>query len=257
MEDDQIKKVGLDIYTRPFQVRYSETGGDGLVKPVKIFDYCQDAAMEHADLLGVSGEHLRVRHLAWFVVRYRVQFYDLPRWNQSLVLKTWRYPERNLYEIRCYEMWDAKDHLMMQGQSALVIIDTLRKHPVRLKNALPPECLAVGTAQTERFADIPAITQPEFEQPFAIRKQDLDFNGHVNNAVFIGWGLENVPEDGGRRFMPSAIEVNYLSDIRFGQTVKAQVQRLTTEACPAFLYRIVDGQDDHETTRMRIIWKPC
>ncbi|HQP30474.1 MAG TPA: thioesterase [Deltaproteobacteria bacterium] len=254
MTETPARKDDSNIYRRPFHVRYSETGSNGFIKPVKVFDYCQDAAMEHADKLGVSSVHLKARDLAWFVVRYRVRLFALPRWNQGLILQTWRYPQRGLYEIRCYELRDDEERLLMQGRSALVIIDTRRKRPVRLRHALPAEQLTAVPDEGDTFADLPAVTHPEFEQLFSIRKQDLDFNGHVNNTVFIGWALENMP--GSESLMPSEVEVNYLSDIEFGRTVMAQGQSLAHETGPAFLYRIADTRDNRETTRMRIAWKP-
>ena len=254
MKDDPAENNALHIFSRPFKVRYSETGCNGLIKPLKVFDYCQDAAMEHAEKLGVSSVDLKARDLAWFVIHYQARFFSLPRWNQSLVLKTWRYPQRGLYEIRCYELRDAADSLCMEGRSALVIIDTRRKRPVRLRHALPAEQLTAVPDEGDTFADLPAVTHPEFEQLFSIRKQDLDFNGHVNNTVFIGWALENMP--GSESLMPSEVEVNYLSDIEFGRTVMAQGQSLAHETGPAFLYRIADTRDNRETTRMRIAWKP-
>jgi medium-chain acyl-[acyl-carrier-protein] hydrolase len=256
MEKLQMPESPLDIHTRPFLVRYSETDCDCLLKPLKVFDYFQDTAMEHAHHMGVSGIHLRPRNLAWFVVYYQVQFFTLPGWNQNVSLKTWRYPERGLYEIRCYEMRDSQEQLMIQGRSVLVIIDTERKKPVRLKQALPPEQLIITVPSSKSYVEIPVITQPEIEQFFSIRKQDLDFNGHVNNTVFIGWALENVPESAGTRFIPNEVEVNYLSDIKFGQTVKALGQALTGGAYPSYLYQIIDNQDNRETTRMRISWQP-
>lgn len=259
MKDDRVTTPGMegmDVYNRPFLVRYSETGCDGLLKPLKVFDYLQDAAMEHAHRMGVSSAQLQARNLAWFVLRYHVRLFGFPRWNETVAVKTWRYPERNLYEIRRYEIRDAQANLFMEGVSSLVIIDTERKKPVRLKHALPPELLRTNVTHTHNFAEIPGVARPEFEQIFPIRKQDLDFNGHVNNTVFIGWALEHVPEGGVQPLLPSEIEVNYLSDIKFGQTVKAQGQILATEAWPAFLYSIVDINDNSEKTRMRIVWKP-
>ena len=256
MKEAVVTGEALNVYARPFTVRYSETGSDGLIKPLKVFDYCQDAAMEHAERLGVSGVHLRTRQLAWFIIHYKVRFFSLPCWNQSLLLKTWRYPQRGLYDIRCYELRDDKEQLMMQGRSALVIIDTQRKRPVRLKQALPPEQLIAPPSETVTFAELPPVTCPEFEQRFSIRKQDLDFNGHVNNTVFIGWALENVPSHGSSSLMPCEVDVNYLSDISFGHTIKAQGQRLPSEEHPTFLYRILDDRENRETTRMRIVWKP-
>lgn len=246
---------GIDVYTRQFRVRYSETGSDGLLKPVQIFNYFQDAASEHAFEMGVSGLHLRPRNLAWVLLQYRVKFLGFPRWNQTVYLKTWRHPERNLYEIRTYEIRDEQGLLLTQGKSIWVMIDTLRKRPVRLKNNMPPGLMTGAASIENSCTEIPALSHPQFEQIFRIRRQDLDFNGHVNNTVFIEWALETVPEQVVLHLLPSEIEVNYLGDIGYGDTVKSQAQRLSNDTLPIFLYKITDNRDDHETTRLRIFWK--
>lgn len=197
-----------EIYTRSARVRYSETGCDGLLKPVKVFALFQDTAMEHADLMGVSRAQLYAWNLTWFVVHHHVLFFRLPRWNQTVTVKTWRCPQRKLYDIRHYEIRDEQDHLLVQCRSMLVIIDTLRKQPLRLSRALLPGQLINHGPQKDGFADIPGVTHSAFEQLFPIRKQDLDFNGHVNNAVFIGWALENLPGEGEQPLLPCEIEVN-------------------------------------------------
>jgi medium-chain acyl-[acyl-carrier-protein] hydrolase len=246
---------GMDVYTRQFRVRYSETGSDGLLKPVQVFKYFQDAASEHAYEMGVSGLHLRPRNLAWVILQYRVKFLGYPRWNQTVYLKTWRHAERNLYEIRTYEIRDEQEQLLTEGKSVWVIIDAGRKRPVRLKNNMPPG-LMTGAAPVENScAEIPALSQPEFEQIFCIRRQDLDFNGHVNNTVFIEWALETVPELVVQHLLPCETEVNFLGDVGYGDTVKSQAQRLSNDMLPIFLYRITDNLNGHEKTRLRISWK--
>jgi medium-chain acyl-[acyl-carrier-protein] hydrolase len=246
---------GMDVYTRQFRVRYSETGSDGLMKPGQVFKYFQDAASEHVYEMGVSGLHLRTKNLAWVVLQYQVKFLGYPRWNQTVYLKTWRHTERNLYEIRTYEIRDEQGRLLTEGKSVWVMIDAGRKRPVRLKNNMPPG-LMTGTAPVENSCtEIPALSQPEFEQIFRIRRQDLDFNGHVNNTVFIEWALETGPELVVLHLLPCKIEVNFLGDVGYGDKVKSQAQSLSNDALPIFLYRIMDNLDNHEKTRLRISWK--
>ena len=246
---------GMDAYTRQFRVRYSETGSDGLLKPVQVFQYFQDAASEHAYEMGVSGLHLRPRNLAWVILQYRVKFLGYPRWNQTVYLKTWRHAERNLYEIRSYEIRDEQGQLLTEGKSVWVMIDAGKKKPVRLKNNMPPG-LMTGAEQVENsYAELPALSRPEFEQIFRIRRRDLDFNGHVNNAVFIEWALETVPELVVLNLLPLEIEANFLGDVGYGDTVKSQAQSLSNDEPPIFLYRITDNRGDHEKTRLRISWK--
>ena len=246
---------GMDVYAQQFRVRYSETGPNGLLKPVQVFQYFQDAAGEHAYEMGVSGLHLRPRNLAWVILQYQVKFLGYPRWNQTVYLKTWRHAERNLYEIRTYEIRDEQGQLLTEGKSVWVMIDTRRKRPVRLKNNMPPGLMTGAEPAGNSYAEIPALSKPEFEQIYRIRRRDLDFNGHVNNAVFIEWALETGPELVVLHLLPCEIEVNFLGDVGYGDTIKSQAQSLTNDTMPIFLYRISDNLNDHEKTRLRISWK--
>lgn len=246
---------GIDAYTQQFHVRYSETGSNGLLKPVQIFKYFQDAASEHTHEMGVSGLHLRPRNLAWVILQYKVKFLSYPRWRQSVCLKTWRHTERNLYEIRSYEIRDEQGQLLTEGKSVWVMIDTERKRPVRLKNNIPPGLMIETTPVENSRVEIPALSKPEFEQIFRVRRRDLDFNEHVNNTVFIEWALETGPESVILHYLPYEVEVNYLGDVGYGDVVKSQAQNLLNAGPPTFLYRITDNQDNRETTRLRISWK--
>jgi medium-chain acyl-[acyl-carrier-protein] hydrolase len=244
-----------DAYTQQFQVRYSEIGSNGLLKPVQVFKYFQDAASEHTHIMGVSGLHLRPRNLAWVMLQYQVKFLGYPRWRQSVYLRTWRHTERNLYEIRSYEIRDEHEQLLTQGKGVLVLIDTEKKRPVRLKNNLPPGLMTETATVENSRTEIPALSEPEFEQIFRVRRRDLDFNDHANNTVFIEWALETGPESVILHSLPCEIEVNYIGDIGYGEVVKSQAQSLLNSGQPTFLHRITDNQDNRETTRLRIVWK--
>jgi medium-chain acyl-[acyl-carrier-protein] hydrolase len=145
--------------------------------------------------------------------------------------------------------------LLIEGKSVLVMIDTERKRPVRLKNNMPPGLMTETTIIENSRSKIAALLEPQFEQIFRVRRRDLDFNEHVNNTVFIEWALETGPESIMLHYLPSEIEVNYLGDIGYGDVVKSQAQSLLNEGQPTFLYRITDNQDSRETTRLRISWK--
>jgi medium-chain acyl-[acyl-carrier-protein] hydrolase len=243
------------VYTRRFRVRYSETGYDGLLKPVQVFQYFQDMASDHAYEMGYSSLHLRIKNLTWVILRYHVKLFGYPKLNQTVFVKTWRHAERNLYDIRSYEIRDEQEQLLTKGQSVWVMIDTVRKKPVRLKNHLPADFMTGSTQGENSYVEIPSLSQPEFEQIFSIRRRDLDSNGHVNNTVYIEWALETGPESVVLYLLPCEIEVNFIGDVGYGDTVKSQAQSLSKDALPIFLYRITDIRDGHEKTRVRISWK--
>ena len=50
------------LHTKPFTVRYYESGASRLVRPVTLLDYLQDAAAEHASILRIGVQDLHHLH---------------------------------------------------------------------------------------------------------------------------------------------------------------------------------------------------
>ncbi len=246
----------MDQYERNFRVRYSETGTDGHLKPINIFKYFQDAASEHAYLQGISALHLRTLGLAWVILRYHATILTYPAWNETIQLKTWRWPHKNLYELRAFEIRNQEQKLLITGKCVWVMIHHENKKPVRLSRQMPGELMAPPRPIENDLMDIPSCPESEVESIFRIRRCDLDYNAHVNNTVYIEWALETGPEAILLNHQPTEIDVHYISDAGYGDLVVSQARAVPDGSGPAFLHRIIRQSDRKELTRLRITWRP-
>lgn len=245
----------MDIYRKNFTIRYSETGIDGRLRPINIFHFFQDTASEHAYEMAVSGLHLRPLKRAWVVMRYQVDILEYPKWNETVTLSTWRQPHKNLYELRAFDICDKTGQQLIKGKTVWVMIDTERKKPVRLGRNMPAHLIHDKTPVENDFLDIQPVATVEHETLFRIRRADLDFNAHVNNAIFIAWALETGPEDVVLNLLPCRIAVNYLSDVQYGHTIRVAAQQVETKPLPVFTHRISRDDDNRELTQLHITWK--
>jgi len=243
------------MYEKNITVRYAETGVNGKIKPVSILNYFQDIAGEHTGVLGVSAFDLFPKNLAWVVFRYQILILDYPRWKDQLHLRTWRSPVNNLYELRQYEVYDAKDNLLISSKSSWILTSISTKKPVRLNKNLPPELMeSNGQGIPNDLPDLPSITRHDITKSFNIRMHDLDFNQHVNNSVYVVWAIESISDEIITSHRPKEIIVNYLGESLYGDKVTSHTQEIETNPSHTFLHSMSSNHSQQEITRVKTVW---
>lgn len=190
-----------EFFEQKYRVRYSDAGVSGYLRPWMLFNLFQDTASVHAFNEGASALHMAEKGLTWVVRAYSLEINCLPVWNEELRIRTWRFPYKNLYELRSYEVTGSSGQLYAFAKSAWILVKTDSGQPVRLGKNLPPELPSGPPIDFE----IPELLSPESESGnysgvinktrFEVRAWDLDYNKHANNAVFIKWLIESLPSD--------------------------------------------------------------
>ncbi len=239
------------------RVRYAETGVDGRIKPVTLFNYLQDAASDHTAVLGVSALDLLPLGLAWVVFRYRLTIHAWPRWHDHISIRTWRCPVKKLYELRQYEIRNTKEELMVEAGSMWILTRLDSKKPVRLDRHLP-DLLATEQQKkiTDDFIPVPPAVPDSFHRSHAVRLHDLDFNRHVNNSVYVVWAVETVPPEVISSCLPSMINIDYIDESLYGDRVTTYTQQIGAASQPAFLHRQVSENTGKEISRLHTAWRP-
>jgi medium-chain acyl-[acyl-carrier-protein] hydrolase len=245
------------IHESRFQVRYAETGVDGRIKPVTLFNYLQDAASDHTALLRVSALDLLPLGLAWVVFRYRLAIHAWPRWHDHITIRTWRCPVKKLYELREYEIRNAEGELMVEAGSMWILTRLDSKKPVRLDRYLPDLLDTEHQKKiTDDFIPVPSAVRDGLQRSHTVRLHDLDFNRHVNNSVYAVWAVESAPPEVISSCLPSVIDIDYIDESLYGDRVITYTQNIGKATQPAFLHRQISENTGKEISRIHTIWKP-
>lgn len=246
----------MTIFEEKFRVRYAETGVSGMIKPVSVFNYFQDIMSRHCGQMNVSAFDMFEQGLAWVVIKYDLHIHQYPIWNDRITARTWRYPYKNLYELRQFEIYDENEILLASANSEWITVNLKNKRPVRLSHSLPENMIS-GLQQpiTNKVAAPSEITSGDAEKIFKIRMHDLDFNTHVNNSVYIIWALETVPEDVITQYRPSRISIQYMGESLYGDHIKSEIQHVKTNPKAVFLHRLSSENTKKEITRLKTVWR--
>lgn len=208
------------IYEEPFLVRTWDADAALRLTASAAFNYCQEAAGGHAEMLGVGLEAMREKGIAWILARMSLVLGRRPVRGETVRVRTWPLGSQRMFVRRDYELSDESGAVVGRGRSAWLIVDADTGRPRR------PEALIEGIPRNEGMEALPDGAPPLKEDAAAsplgrrvAAYSDLDYNGHVNNARYVQWMLdaldaaELAAADGFR------LDVNYLSESKQGDCV--------------------------------------
>lgn len=198
--------VGRPAAAEPFRhvyrVRFDEAGVDGLIRASTLLRYVQDVAWVHSERLGFDRAWYAERGIAWLVRAAEVALLGRIPMGESIELTTQVIGHRKVWARRRSEAfmdgdpvgWIHTDWVLVDRRGALARI------PPEIDAAFPNAVadfpigrvdLPLASAAGAGRAGDPGAPA---ERAFRVRPHELDPNGHVNNAAYVDWLEESIPE---------------------------------------------------------------
>lgn len=243
------------IYEKTFTIRFFEADWTGLVRPATLFEYFQEMAGAHASQIGVSLRDLLACGLTWVLSRVYLQVARYAAPGEMVTMRTWPSLRGERFTCREFELVDGAGDIIARATSSWAVLDLATRRPVRIDSRLPDYPLDPRRAVDDDFATLPRV---EDEAPVAMifpaLRSDLDTNRHVNNVVYVRWGLETVPAEVGESCRPESIEVGFRAETFAGDRVAGRCLTASPDGL-TFVHRL-DSDDGRELTRLRTRWRP-
>jgi acyl-ACP thioesterase len=183
---------GIDNgYIAGYRVRFDEAGPDGRVRTSALLRYAQDVAWRHSEDLGFDRQWYIDRGRWWVVRSLELDVLAPIAMGETIRLSTAVVGHRRIWARRLGECRLADGGLAAVATTDWVILDG-RGRLVRI-----PDDFGLSFSNPVLDGDIlrvdldapgdPATTSPDVRAEIAVRPQDLDPMGHVNNAVYVDW----------------------------------------------------------------------
>lgn len=244
------------IYRKEYTVHTYETDARGLARPVALLNFLQDSAGDHAGRLGLSVIDLFKRNMTWVLSRYHVLIHRYPALGERVEVMTWPSGKHGYFAIRDFEVSDGSGGPVLSATSSWMVIGLEKKQPVKVDDVVGPGYAVEKRALEDPFASLPIPAARESEVRFRVETSHLDWNRHVNNAVYVQWALEGVPPDVLMSLWPMELEVSYRAEALYGDEVLSAVQRVPEgDPAPAFLHQILNAATGTELARLRTRWE--
>ena len=239
----------MNIFNEESAVRFTGIDQSDTLTIASTFDLFQEAAMNHAEILGVGREAMKQSGNVWILSRLSVFMACRPRFREKIVTRTWPRSANKLFAIRDYDIHysadisgredgPCRDNALVRGRSAWLVVDIEKRRPLRPQVAVEklPANEGINALPGENPAgnDPPlSLTTRDFSAIEPILRQvcysDIDYNGHVNNARYIQWIQDLLDPEILKNAEQIRLDINYLAEVLYGETINLHFSPITVE----------------------------
>lgn len=183
-----------------------------------VLRFMQEAAGRHLEGGGFTYEKMREEGTVFLLTRIGLRILRLPAWRETAAVETWFAGTEGAHFVRNMRFSDERGRTLIEAQTLWVTVNP-ETHRILRPNAgqfgMTPVVDRPSAIRAERISapkGAPVAGRRE------IRYTDLDYNHHLNNAVYADLLCDYFP--GG--FFGREIEelqINFLGEALLGETV--------------------------------------
>lgn len=239
----------MQKFEKEYKIRSYECDQKDDLRLVTLMNILQDMADTHAEMLGLGMEFCLKNGYAWFGANYHIKINRLPRVHEIIKVRTWPSEKKKIGAVRDFEIFDQDNHLLVAASSLWILIDFIKKRPLAIDKAVSGYEPLTERALITDFTKLPPLERTDKICCFDVRYDDIDFNRHVNNAVYLLWAAECSGFEFCLHHMPAEIEIAYKKEGKPDDTINVALQ--VDENLSRYDIR---AQDDRELAQLRIKW---
>ena len=172
--------------TVPYRVRFDECGPDGLARTSAMLRYAQDVAWIHSERLGFDRDWYATRGLTWLVRAAQVTILCPVPLGTTLDVSTTVSGFRKVWARRRTDGRLEDGTLAFWAHTDWVIIDA-RGLPTRVPAEFPEVYGTMPGPFEPGRVQLPPTPPDASTHRGLVRPQDLDPQGHVNNAAYLDY----------------------------------------------------------------------
>lgn len=243
-----------NTYTEHLKVSSFMVDRDLRLTPTFLFKLMQEMAFNHTEIIGIDWHYLHPMGLFWALSKLDIEWLKCPRWGDSIYITTWGKQPRYLIQPRDFLIKNDNGDTLIKATSHWVILDKKGKPQLihdfesHLRNQLNLHAIE---RQATRIRAMREISSDLSYKP--VVHTDIDMNGHVNNAAYVTWVMNDFGSEFHRRHEIVFLAINYLAQTQPHDRY-AIVQK---EIAPNdYIATIVKEQDNLEICRVETRWNP-
>jgi acyl-ACP thioesterase len=217
----------MNIYSKELTIPFVGVDQSNTLTIASTLEIFQEAAINHAEILGVGREAMKQSGQVWILSRLSVFMEHRPRFGETVTIRTWPRSFNKLFAIRDFDI-QCLGKTAVRGRSAWLIVDLEKRRPLRPQLSMETLPVNEGINALPGLDPLgndppPSLSAREFVsgQPIPRRAgySDIDYNGHVNNTRYIQWIQDLLDPDILIKAKQIRLDINYLSEVRYGENV--------------------------------------
>lgn len=214
------------IFEELVKIRYSEMDFNLILKPSVLLNFLQDLASDNAETLGFGYSYIIKHNLAWFLLKYHMEFEDYPENICDLKIITEPRGYNKHFAFRDFKVFN-NEKLIGRVASMWSLVDITNKSMTSIANIFSENKYMKCFEKREddlTYEKIRPMEHIDIEKIFEVRFDDIDVNKHVNNANYIIWAFEALNLDFRTSRKLKTLDMIFKKEITFGNKILSQVE---------------------------------
>jgi len=200
-----------------------EVSAQSILKLSVMLRICQETSEQHLASLNIGYERLKAEGLVFLITRTAVQIKRMPVHGETVVVKTHPCGVVGAQFYRDFLFYSNGEKIIDVMQASVAANTETHKilHPREFQKYNVDPSTNGTTAVRLNKINLPDDMPLQGKRP--IRFSDLDYNSHLNNAVYGDIICDCLPNGAtGRQF--SEIQINYVNESKLGETLQVYAQ---------------------------------
>jgi len=179
----------MEIYQKTFTIEANEVDSEGNILIDSLQRRIQNISDEHGNLLGFGFDDMTEYGYFWVVSRLMVEIIHLPRLNDELTIETFLTAPSGAGINRYYKIF-SRGELWIKGIAKWSVVSKATLKLVKMSQLEFVTCLdyrepaLTFSSDSLKRVDFP-LTFAVTEKELIVKEEDLDFNNHVNNTIYV------------------------------------------------------------------------
>jgi acyl-ACP thioesterase len=155
------------------------------------------------------------RNMAWVLNSWQIIIDEDIDFGESIRVGTVPYDFKSMYGYRNFWI-ENNDKVVVKANSIWVLLDTVTGMPVKVTDEIA-SAYPIGEKLDMNYGErkIKIVGEGMEKEAFRIKKYHIDTNGHVNNAQYIQFAEEYLPDD----FKIRMIRAEYKKAAKYGNII--------------------------------------
>ncbi len=234
-----------------YKIKLYDVNVNKNLTPTSLFRTLQETAGEHhfaAQNSSLLDSYLQ--GFSWILVQAKFKFLEIPKYQQTIIIRTWLSEIRSIKAIREYEIYDETGKLLGFAKKSWAFFDVHKLRPAPMPKGVYDNWPTNPKTNIEFNKNLLADNfNIAYSTQIKVRKSDLDYNQHVNNIYYVQWMREIIPEELNNNAVVE-MESKFLAESKFGDTLN--IYRSDIYEDGTFDYEIFNESSNKKCFRAKV-----
>ncbi len=170
-------------YRLDINITENDFNEDGSVKLSSLLFFCQEAATQHADVIGIGMDALLEKNIIWVLTKMKIRIVGEVAPGEGYYVMTYPRAVKSRFCPRDYYLYNPYGELVVVGSAMWSLVDWTTRKVMRATEIDFGGTFREDEAFPEGFEKV-RVKEPVHVMEYTVAESDMDANEHTNNCRY-------------------------------------------------------------------------